>query len=273
MLAALILACASFASGAWAQENVLKIGGTGTTLATMQLLGSAFEKANPGVSVNVLSSLGSTGGIKAAIAGAIDIAVSARPLTDDERRQGAVALEYGRSPLVFAVSRTLAANSITMAELVDIYAAKMNRWPDGTAIRLILRPETDVNTISLKAMSPQMRDAVTAAGKRPGMLFALTDQETTENLAKIPGSIGPTALCEIVTDTPQLLKVLMLDGVEPSVAAIVDGSYPYYFRFYLITGQKPAVLIERFIAFVQSESGKRILIDAGHWVPSQTGAR
>jgi phosphate transport system substrate-binding protein len=81
-------------SPAAAQEQSLKIGGTGTTLGTMRLLGAAFEKANPGVSVTVLSSLGSTGGIKAATAGAIEIGVSARPLSEAER-QGANAIELG----------------------------------------------------------------------------------------------------------------------------------------------------------------------------------
>lgn len=271
-VAILLAACIGFGPGVWAQENVLKVGGTGTTLGTMQLLGKAFEQANPGVSVNVLASLGSAGGIRAAVGGAIDIGLSARPLTDNEVRQGAVALEYGRSPLALTVSRSLAVTGITTAQLIDVYAGKTDRWPDGTLIRLIGRPATEVSTILLKMVSPQMSDAVTAAGKRPGMLFALTDQETTESIGKIPGSIGVTALCELITANPQL-KALALDGVTPSPATIADGSYPVYYRLYLVTGAKPDARAERFIAFVQSEAGKRILTDTGHWVSSQTGSR
>jgi phosphate transport system substrate-binding protein len=92
-----------FAQPVVAQGANLRVGGTGTTLGTMRLLGAAFEKANATVSVTVLSSLGSTGGIRAAIAGAIDIGVSARPLAEAERGQGAGAIEYGRTPLVVRV--------------------------------------------------------------------------------------------------------------------------------------------------------------------------
>lgn len=272
MFAALILACAGFSSGAWAQANVLRVGGTGTTLGTMGMIAKAFEQANPGQSVQVLSSLGSTGGIRAVIAGAIDIGLSARPLTETESRQGVVGHEYGRSPLALTVSRSLAVTGISMAQLADFYAARTDRWPDGTLIRLVLRPDTEISTIILKTASPQIKDAVTAAGKRPGMLFALTDQDATEILGKIPGAIGPTALCEIITANPQL-KALALDGIAPSPATIADGSYPLYYRFYLVTGAKPGAVAEQFIAFIQSDAGKRILIDTGHWVPSPAGSR
>lgn len=272
MLAALILACASFAPGASAQENALRVGGTGTTLGTMERLARAFEQANSGQRVEVMPSLGSTGGIKAVTAGAIDIGLSARPLTDEERRQGAVALEYGRSPLALTVQKLLGVTDITTQQLADIYAGKIGRWPDGSPVRLVLRPNSDISTIVLKAMSPPMSEAVTAAGKRPGMLFAFTDQEATDNINEIPGAFGLTALCEIVSANPQL-KALTLDGVAPSPVAIADGSYPLYYRFYLVTGAKPAAAAERFIAFIQSESGKRILADTGHWIPSPTGTQ
>jgi phosphate transport system substrate-binding protein len=270
--AILLAACIGFSPGVWAQEKVLKVGGTGTTLGTMQRLGTAFAQANPGVSVNVLSSLGSTGGIKAVLAGAIDLGLSARLLSDDERRQGAAALEYGRSPLVLAVPRSVSITGITMTQLIDIYAGKMNRWPDGTPIRLLLRPETEVSTIMLKAISPQLRNAVTAAEKRPGMLFALTDQDATENLERNAGSIGPAALCQILTAGSQL-KALSLDGIVPSAAAVANGSYRYYYRFFMVTGPKRSALTDQFIAFVQSEAGKRILTDTGYWMPSGNGVR
>ena len=268
----LTVACSHAVPTAGAQETELKAGGTGTTLGTVALLAKAFEQANPGVRVNVLSSLGSTGGIKAVIAGAINIGLSARPLTDGERQQSANAIEYGRSPLALTVPRSLAVTGISKAQLVDIYAGKMQQWPNGEPIRLILRPETEISTIIMKALSPQMEDAMTTAAKRPGMLFALTDQETTETIGKIPGALGLTALCELITANPQL-KALALDGVAPSPATISDGSYPLYHRFFMVTRGKPEGLTDRFIAFVQSEAGQRILVDTGHCVPGVTGCK
>ena len=177
LLSIVCLLWSGLAAPAAADDAKLKIGGTGTTLQTMRLLAAAFEKANPDVHVTVLSSLGSTGGIKAALADAIDVAVSARPLSDDERARGAIAIEYGRAPLVLAVAQATGATTITTAQLLEIYAGKPVLWPDGDQVRVVLRPAADVNTLILKGISPQMAAVITSAEKRPGMLFALTDQE------------------------------------------------------------------------------------------------
>ena len=83
---ALSLAASTAPSAAGAE--MLKIGGTGGDLGTMRLLGSAFERIHGDVTVKVLPSLGSGGGIRAVQAGAIDIAVSSRPLNDKERKAG-----------------------------------------------------------------------------------------------------------------------------------------------------------------------------------------
>jgi ABC-type phosphate transport system substrate-binding protein len=67
---------------AWPQTapaaNVLRLGGTGAGLANIQNLAEAFAKTHPGVVAKVLPSLGSSGGIKALLAGAIDASVSVR---------------------------------------------------------------------------------------------------------------------------------------------------------------------------------------------------
>src|SRR5687767_3132598 len=92
------------AAGAAQAAAEIKIGGTGNALGTMRELAHAYSKLHPGTKVIVLPSLGSGGGIKAATNGAIDIAVSSRPLKDDERQPDVVETEYARTPFVFAVS-------------------------------------------------------------------------------------------------------------------------------------------------------------------------
>jgi phosphate transport system substrate-binding protein len=260
------------AQGARGDEAVLKIGGTGTALGTMTLLANAFNQANPGLTAIVLPSVGSTGGIKAVSAGAIGLGVSGRPLTGAEQARGLVATEYGRSPVVLAVSSATGVSGITRRELIDIYAAKITHWPNGTPIRLVLRPEADINTITLKTLSPDVKDAVTAAEKRRGMLVALTDQDAAEHLEKTAGALGPTTLNEIVSGGRKL-KALSLDGVAPSAATIADGSYPIFLRFFLVTGAQPLTATKQFIAFVQSNAGRRILVETGHAPTEQAGAR
>lgn len=70
----------------------LAINGTGAAQGTMKLLANAFAAQNPGVQVGVARSLGTTGDIRALMAGAIDIATSARPVIAEEQEAGLAAL-------------------------------------------------------------------------------------------------------------------------------------------------------------------------------------
>jgi hypothetical protein len=46
-----------------------------------------------------------------------------------------------------------------------------------------------------------------------------------------------------------------------------SGAYPYYKRFFLVSGSDPGAPVQRFIGFVQSKGGRDILSRNGHWVP------
>ena len=81
-----------------AQTQELRISGTGAGLGTMQVLAQAYVKTAPGTKLVVLPSMGSGGGIKAVLAGAIQIGVSSRPLSDTETKAGAVAARLEMPP-------------------------------------------------------------------------------------------------------------------------------------------------------------------------------
>lgn len=263
LLCAVSVAALSGTGSVYAEE--IRIGGTGGALATMQLLGEAYARTRPGIQIIIVPALGSGGGIKAALAGAIQIAVSARPLTDAEIKAGAVAVEYGRTPFVFATANTNRSPGLTQQALVDIYAGRTERWPDGTRIRLVLRPAGDSDSDMINSMSAAMRDALAAAGKRKGMALAVTDQDAADSLEKIPGALGTSTLAQILAEQRKL-KALRLDNVEPNAQSIANGSYPYYKQLFMVTTPKTSPVARQFIAFVQSPAGHEILTRTGHWV-------
>ena len=129
------------AAAADAPQEIV-IGGTGAALGAMKVLGNAFTATDPAARVRVVPSLGSGGGIKALAAGAIQVAVTSRPLTDEERAKGLVECEVIRTPFVFAVHDKAPATRASLAELAEIYAGTRATWKDGTKTRPILRPLT-----------------------------------------------------------------------------------------------------------------------------------
>jgi phosphate transport system substrate-binding protein len=244
----------------------LTLGGTGTALGTMRLLVQQFTATNPDVSFKILDSLGSAGGIRALLAGAIDIAVSSRLITDGERRLGAVETEYARTPLVFAVSVKSTVTALSSGELEQIYLGRMATWPDGSAVRLVLRAEGDTDTRIIGDISPAMRQAIATAQARPGVRFAVTDQEAADDLERIPGAIGPISLAVIASEK-RALRALTLDGQEPTPMNAASGAYPHFKSLFLVTRARRSAAVERFVVFVRSAAVRDMLTSRGQWVP------
>jgi len=244
---------------------VIRIGGTGGALGSMKEAARAFRKKHPEITFQVAPSLGSSGGIKAVLAGALDLALSARPVGEEERMQGAVSVEYARTPFIFVTSHKGKELELTLEQLVSIYAGETKVWPDGAPLRVILRPAGDADTAYLKDMSPLMDKVVQAALSREGMVIAVTDQETADMIGRIRGGFGALTLTQLVAERRPLTP-LRVNGIAPSLRALADGSYPYYKTFSLVTGPKTSKEAQVFITFINSPEGRSILTKTGNLV-------
>jgi len=244
----------------------IRIGGTGNALGTMRLLGSAYAKLHPDSRPIILDSIGTSGAIKAVPTGAIEIGLSSRPLKDEEAARGIVTVEYARSPTVFAVQAKSGAKSITLAEIADIYAGRMTSWPDGTRIRPIMRQPGDDNTRQVKTLSAEIEEALAAAEKREGLIYASNDQEAADKMESIPGSIGVTTIALIRSENRKL-QALAIDGTEPTLENMRSGRYPMLKQFYFLLGKQYSPKVRRFLDFVKSPQGRKILEQNGNVVP------
>ena len=265
LLAFAIASAAMLFTGAAAAEGI-KIGGTGNALGAMRLLGDAFGKQNPDMKVTVLPSIGTSGAIKAVPKGVLDIGLSSRLLTEEERKLGIIAVEYARTPLVFAVSTKTQVRAVTLDQIVDIYSGKMVNWPDGSQIRPVLRQVGDDNTRQIRQMSPAIDKALSVAEQRPGMPFATTDQEAADKTESSPGALCVTTL-SLINSENRPLRALTLNGVEPTVSNVASGKYPHVKRLFFITRSDQSAAVKRFIAFMQSPAGRKILIRTGNSIP------
>lgn len=248
--------------------KIIKIGGTGGAIGTIKELAAAFQKKHPEVSVVVVPHLGTRGGIKAVMEGAIDIGLAGRSLNPAEIAMGLNGTEYASSPFVFVTSNAAGMN-LTLDKIARIYTGEIRQWPDGTQIRLILRPEGDIDTIILKGISPEIEEAVKKARTREGLTVAMTDQDSADIVEKLSGSFGTTTLTQIISEKRHF-TVLPLNGIIPGLKTIANGTYPFYKNFTMITGPKPSPVARSFIEFVKSKEGRSILMKTGNNVPKVT---
>jgi phosphate transport system substrate-binding protein len=258
-------ACCALSMPLAGSAETVRIGGTGAALGTMERLALEFRKRQPDFSYEVIPNLGSGGGLKALAKGAIQIAVLSRPLKPEERAADLVVVEYGRTPFV-AVTAKPGVKGISRAQLADLYASPQARWPDGSPVRPVLRPATDIDSELLAQISPEMKAALAAAMAREGMVVAATDRESADAVEKLPGAVGTSSLALLLSEGRHLTP-LAIDGIQPSVRTLADGSYPHAKAMSMVVHRNAPAATAKFLAFVASAEGRRVLVETGH-VPS-----
>jgi phosphate transport system substrate-binding protein len=152
---------------------------------------------------------------------------------------------------------------------VDIAAFFQNVksvWPDGTPVRVVLRSSAEVDAILLANTFPNMAAAIEQLRGHPEIPVMATDQDNVLLAEKMAGSLTAVTLTQVVTEKPRL-HFLAIDGVDPTLENFERGTYPYRKDFYFVfaPNRKPAV--ERFIAFLRSADGEKLLRETGNLAP------
>ena len=244
-------------SGSFAET--LTVGGTGSSGPLVQKLFDDFAKRHPGNTLNLISPpLGSSGGIKAAMVGRVDMAFTGRAPKPEEAAKLGSSFALAETPFVLVSNDASGTGNLTVDQLADIYVGKNVRWPSGRPVRLILRAKNDSDTDMLRSMSAAMNNAVPAANDRPGMTVAADDLETLDLLQRTPSSFGPTTL-GLLRCLGSSLAPVPVNGVTPSVSTLKNGSYPWRKVLSVVLPATPTRLAQQFADYLRSGDADVIL--------------
>jgi phosphate transport system substrate-binding protein len=147
------------------------------------------------------------------------------------------------------------------AELVNIYRADRPAWPDGTPVRIVLRPTEESDNALLGHLFPGMSEAIKQARTRSDLSVAATDQDNAEMAEKTQGSLVGASLAQIVTERRNL-RFVAIDGVAPSLEAYLTGAYPYAKTLYVVAPSNISREAAAFLAFIATPAGKAALREA-----------
>jgi phosphate transport system substrate-binding protein len=256
-----ILLSAALLAAPAAADDGLRIGGTGMALGVMARAAGQLSRAAPDFSARILPSFGTSGGVKALLAGSIDIALAARGANESETARGVSDALCLKTAFIFATPHH-AAFDLRLSQLPGLYAAASPRWPDGSPVRIILRPRSGSEVPYLIARIPAMAAAFDAAFARTERPVALTDQENAALAAQMPGAFAMMTLVQLRAENLPL-AALPLDGVEASVASLADGSYPLPLRFCLLTAGPARPVAARFLAHLRTPQAAALLRELG----------
>jgi phosphate transport system substrate-binding protein len=251
-----VLAFAVLVANNCAAAETLRVGGTGAATELMRHLGASLLVA-AGIKVDIVASLGSSGAIRAVADGVLDIAVSGRRLNREEAAKGLIEIAAVRTAFGFVTSHRHP-NALKGADIAEIFTSGNFTWADGTPIRVILRPKSESDTALLGALFPRMSAAIEQARRRPDLPVAATDQDNADLAERVPGSLAGASLTQIETEKRDL-RFVAIDGVEPTLENLENGTYPYRKTMYFVVPAVPAPAVARLVAFLQSPQGRRAL--------------
>lgn len=213
----------------------LVIGGTGLAMPLALGLAAAYEAKNPGVSVTVITSLGSSGGIKAVLADEIDLAFTARKVKDEEKAAGAVSAPFLREALAFMAHESAGVSDLTYEQVLAIYEKRITNWKDvgGNDVPIVLasrEPEDSVAKTVFKAY-PALKNLTT-----PEQVSIITsDMRLFSTTGSTQGAVAFASLHAFaLLELP--VHPIHVDGHVPDAANVADGTYPLVLDVGLVSG-------------------------------------
>lgn len=236
----------------------LRIDGSTTVLPIAQKAAEVFMKKNPSIKVFVSGS-GSGTGIKALIDGTTDIATSSREAKDKEVAAGKkkgielTAHKVALDGIVPIVHPSMKINNITMEQLRDIYNGKIKSWKEiggpNRPISVVSR-DTSSGTYEVWEKLVLKKDRV-----RADALLVASNGQAVQTVAQNKYAMGYIGIGYI----NKAIKILKVNGKSASKETVRNGSWPVARPLYMYTNGKPSGVIAKFIDFVLSSEGQKIV--------------
>jgi phosphate transport system substrate-binding protein len=245
-----------------AREGV-SLAGSGSNLPLTRLLVEAFRRAHPGASLVVHESIGSTGGLRAVGDGAVSIGLVSRALTEAESKLGLVVRPYARVAVVVAAHPGVPDRCASHDELLAMFAGARARWSDGAKLVVLQRERGDSSFLAFSKRIPGLEQANEAAYRAQRWRVLYHDREMQEALMATSGAVGLFDLGAIEAQKLPL-RVLCVEGVEPTREAVLAGRYPFTKELSLVTAGPPTGLVAELLEFVASRDGRAITERAGY---------
>lgn len=177
----------------------------------------------------------------------------------------------GKEAFVFFVNAKNPVKNLTMNEIKGIYSGEITNWKDvggkKKAIRAFQRPQDSGSQTALQnlmgdvpIMDPPVENVINLM---EGIIDEVSDYTNYNNALGFTFRYYST---EMVTDDK--IRLLQIEGIEPSTETIRSEDYPITDDIYAVTAGSDNPHIKEFIDWILSEQGQEIIEKTGY-VPFQ----
>jgi phosphate transport system substrate-binding protein len=245
-----------------AQEKVV-LGGAGTLGDATEILAKAYKQKHSGDAVDVIpESMSTTGGMEGTRAGRLTIGIVTRPVNDKEKKDGLVYRTVARVPVVVGIHKSLPVENLTESQVCDIFSGKIKSWKevggsDGK-ITVLGRKRDDNNVEVLREKMACFKNLQLTADA----VLLVRGTEVLDSLNNRPGTVGISTAGPVMA-TRKNVKPTAIGGASPTLESVRSNKYKFYNEIGFVTVGEPKGAAKRFIDFVMSADGEKLLEKQG----------
>lgn len=269
---ALSLAFGSFILAVSAQADLLKINGS-TTVNPPAAEAAEILRAEKGMQIQVDTQGGSSGGISQLGDGLVQIGMSSKPISADDRAKYPKVTyqetHVGEDAVAMIVSADVwqgGVKALTKGQIKDIYEGKITNWKDvGGSDKRIAFFNKEPGRGTWEVFAKWVYDD---PKKAPQVSFPEVggNEETRNKVGSTRGAISQlsSSWADGKTVYALALKLENGDTIEPKAENIANHKYPMSRPLFLLTNGAPAGEAKTFIDFMLTARGQELVKKHGY---------
>lgn len=247
---------------AWGEEKIVLDGSSGM-LPLAQALATAYQQRSSDPQVEIGKGLGTGARLQALAEGKIQMALASHGIKPEDVQKGNLkVIEVAKGAIVFAVNASVPITNLTEPQVCDIYSGKVRSWqPLGgsdSPVVVLTRPPTEVDPEVIRAKVgcfKELKEVETAK-------VMVRGGDMAKGLTDTPHAIGMTSMT-VVEQSSGKVRALTLNVVAPTAENVKSGRYFLTRDFFFVITGEPTPPIKKFLAFVLSPDGDRVILANG----------
>lgn len=242
------------ACGNNAGKQAITIAGSTSVMPFTEKLAEHFMIDSKDTTIDVQGG-GSTAGVQATINRTVDIGMSSRELKDDEKVLNRIVICYDGIAVV--VHKDNPVTALTLDQIRGIFSGKISNW-------------RQVGWVNRKIDAVSREEGSGTRGAFEELVMKGKEIDDATMVQDSNGSVKEV----VATDTyaigyismglvDEKVKTVSINGIRPSLATIRSGKYRIVRPFLYLTNGEPNKRARRFVTYVLSRDGQRILKNEG----------
>ncbi|MBT4838020.1 MAG: phosphate ABC transporter substrate-binding protein [Methylococcales bacterium] len=232
-----------------AKEHLV-ITGSSTLAPLISEIAKRYEQLHPNTRIDVQTG-GSSRGISDVKDGASDIGMISRSLKTSEH--DLFGFPIAQDGICIITHKSNPVEKIDRNTLLKIYTGKITQWTksgDSNKVITVVNKADGRSTLELFLKYTQLKPSEIKAH-----IIIGDNEQGIKTISNNPDAIGYVSIgtAQYHSDHGTPIKMLGLNGIQPSLKNIKNHTYPLSRTLNLVTKKKPSGLVQKFINFTQSK--------------------